>query len=142
MRGRGARRRFLTVLLITGLLGSVVFVGVSGAHTFTASTTVTIHKIPTGTTKPGARVVLFGKLKSARPACRRDKVIQLWRTRPGRDLLVARTRTSFLGNYHFTRHPKHSHTFYSRFPGTVFKSYGHFHRCLPDRSPNILVRVR
>jgi hypothetical protein len=142
MRGRATRRRLLTVLLATGLLVSAIFVGVSNAHTFTATTTVTIHKIPTGDIKPGAAVAFYGSLRSARQACRSNKKIQLWRTRPGPDLLVTRTRTNTSGQYLFIQHPRRTHTFYTRFPGSLFTSYGHFHKCLPDRSGNVLVRVR
>jgi hypothetical protein len=116
-------------------------IGAAVAHVFEADTTLTINKAPTGVTNAGATVVIFGKLKSPRPACRADKLIRLLRVRPGPDRVLARDRTDDEGEYLFVRHPRRDQKVYTRFSGTFSSSYGHSHRCFGDRSPSIRINV-
>jgi hypothetical protein len=111
------------------------------AHFFSAKTSLTIHKVPTGVTAPGATVLIYGKLRSPRPACRFDKVVKLMKVRPGADKVLSRDRTDREGEYLFVREPKRDQTLYTRFSRTLQTSYGHSHRCRGSRSDNLFINV-
>ena len=68
------------VLLVTTCLVSAVI-----AHTYVAETSLTIHKEPRGVTEAGAKIFVFGKLRSPRLACRVNEWVKLMRVRPGPD---------------------------------------------------------
>ena len=120
---------------------ATVLPGTALAHTFVASTSLTIHKVPVGITNPGATVIVYGKLRSPRPLCRNDMVVKLMRVRPGADRLLARDRTDREGEYIFVRHPRRDQHVYTRFSGFFQTSYGHSHRCRASRSVSIFVNV-
>jgi hypothetical protein len=126
---------------VAAFLLATVLPGTALAHTFVASTTLSIHKVPGGVTAPGATVIVYGKLRSARPLCRSDMVVKLMRVRPGADKLLARDRTDSEGEYIFVRHPLRDQHVYTRFSGFLQTSYGHSHRCLPSRSVNVFINV-
>jgi hypothetical protein len=123
-------------LLTTVVVGSAV------AHTFVNETSLSIGKLPRHATNPGATVIIFGRLRSPRPACRSNKVVKLLRVRPGPDIVLARDRTDSDGDYGFIRHPRRDQTVYTRFSGTFSSSYGHSHRCLGDRSRFRFINIR
>jgi hypothetical protein len=111
------------------------------AHTFAARTSLSIHKVPAGATAPGATVIVYGKLRSARVSCRFDKLVRLMKVRPGPDKVLGRDRTDREGEYLFVRKPKRDQKVYTRFSGTLQTSYGHSHRCRASRSDNVFVNV-
>ena len=113
---------------------TTVVVGAAVAHTFVAETFLSISKAPTAATAPGAKVYVFGRLKSPRPACRSNMWVKLMRIRPGRDLVLESDRTDSDGNYRFVRNPRRDLTVYTKFSGTLDSTPGHFHRCLSSRS--------
>jgi hypothetical protein len=125
------------VFLIT-----TVVVGTAVAHTVVAGTSLTIHKAPRGPTNAGAKIVIFGRLRSARPACRSNKLVKLFRVRPGADRLLARDRTDLEGDYRFVRHPRRDQTVYTRFSGTLNSTYPHSHRCVKSRSINKFINTQ
>ena len=134
-------RRAVSGAIVGVFLLTTVGIGAAVAHTFAADTTLSIAKVPGGATQAGARVLVFGKLHSARPTCRADKVVKLMRVRPGPDKVIARDRTDAEGEYLFVRNPARDQTVYTRFSGTLNTSYGHSHRCRSDRSGNLFVNV-
>jgi hypothetical protein len=133
--GLGVKMKRIAASIIVGVfLLTTVAIEVAVAHTFVATTSLTIQKFPRGATNRGAAVVIAGKLKSARAACRTDKVVKLMKVRPGPDRLLATDRTDSEGEYLFIRHPRRDQTVYTRFSGTLDTSYGHSHECLKSRS--------
>ena len=124
------------VLLVTTCLVSAVI-----AHTYVAETSLTIHKEPRGVTEAGAKIFVFGKLRSPRPACRVNEWVKLMRVRPGPDRAMGRDRTSSEGNYRFVLHPVRDLTVYAKFFGSFRDPVGHSHRCLSSRSDNQTINV-
>jgi hypothetical protein len=135
-------KRIAASVIVGVFLLTTVAISTAVAHTVVSETTLTIRKAPRGATNPGGKVIIFGRLKSARPACRSNKVVRLMKVRPGADKVLAVDRTDLEGDYRFVRHPGGDVTVYTRFSGTVRTSYGHFHRCLGDRSRNRFINVR
>ena len=96
----------VTAGVIAGtLLITTVLVGTAIAHTYVAETSLTIHKEPRGVTEAGEKIFIFGRLRSARPACRVFEWVKLMRVRPGPDRAMERDRTDSEGNYRFVLHP-------------------------------------
>lgn len=135
-------KRAFTGTIIGILLLTTLGIGGAVAHTFASNTSLTINKLPTGATRPGARVIIYGRLRSFRATCRANKLVKLIRVRPGPDLVLARDRTDNEGEYRFVRRPSRDQTVYTRFPGTFRSSYGHSHVCRGDRSANVFVNIR
>ena len=135
-------KRAVTGAIIGVFLLTTLGIGAAVAHNFASNTSLTINKIPSGATRPGARVIIFGRLRSFRATCRANKVVKLIRVRPGADLVLARDRTDAEGEYRFVRTPSRDQTVYTRFAGTFRSSYGHSHRCRGDRSVNVFVNIR
>ena len=134
-------KRIATAAAIAAFVLATVLPGTALAHTFVASTSLTIHKVPVGITNPGATVIVYGKLRSPRPLCRNDMVVKLMRVRPGPDRLLAKDRTDSEGEYIFVRHPRRDQHVYTRFSGFFQTSYGHSHRCLASRSASLFINV-
>jgi len=135
-------KRVAASVIVGVFLLTTVAVGTAVAHTWVSGTSLTIGKLPTGATDPGAKVIIFGRLTSPRPACRANKVVKLLRVRPGPDRLLARDTTDSEGDYLFVRHPRRDQTVYTRFSGSFSSSYGHSHRCLADRSLTRFINIR
>jgi hypothetical protein len=134
-------KRIAMCAAVAAFLLATVLPGTALAHTFVASTSLTIHKVPGGVTNPGATVVVYGKLRSVRPLCRSDRVVKLMRARPGADQLLAKDRTDSEGEYIFIRHPRRDQHIYTRFSGFFQTSYGHSHRCRGSFSSILFVNV-
>ena len=135
-------KRAVTGTIIAMLLLTTLGSGAAVAHTTASNTSLTINKIPGGATRPGARVIIYGRLRSFRATCRANKVVKLIRVRPGPNLVLARDRTDNEGEYRFVRRPSRDQTVYTKFAGTLRTSYGHSHRCRRDRSTNVFVNIR
>jgi hypothetical protein len=134
-------RRAVSGAIVGVFLLTTVAVGAAFAHNFAADTSLTIAKVPSGATQAGAKVLIYGRLRSGNASCRTNKVVKLMRVRPGPDKLLARDRTDAEGEYLFVRNPGRDQTVYTRFSGTFNTSYGHSHRCRSDRSRSLFVNV-
>jgi len=135
-------KRIGASVVVGVLLLTTVLVGAAIAHTYVAETTLTIHKEPRGVTPAGAKLFIFGRLRSARPACRVNEWVKLMRVRPGPDRAIERDRTDSEGNYRFVLHPLADQTVYAKFFGAFRSpSDGHSHRCLSSRSKNQPINV-
>ena len=131
----------LTALLCAVLVASVL-AGVAVAHTFTATTSVSGAVAPTGAVAPGTRVVVFGKVRSTRSLCVRDRIVRLKRVRtPGPDPVLARTFTNRQGRYFFVRTVFRTQLVYVSVRRLVQTPAGHSHRCSGSRSANIRISV-
>jgi hypothetical protein len=138
----GVKMKRIAASVIVGIFVlTTVAIGTAVAHTFVAETNLTIRKAPRGATNPGGKVIVFGRLKSANPACRSNRSVRLMKVRPGPDKVLAGDRTDLEGDYRFVRHPGGDVTVYTRFMGTFNTSYGHSHKCLKDRSRNRVINV-
>jgi hypothetical protein len=135
------RRIGIGALLLVVFLATV-FVGGALAHTFVASTTLTIHKVPTGKVAKGTTMVVYGKLKSDHEKCRNDKVVKLMKVRQGEDKVKAKDHTDSEGEYFFTFNAKKDQTLYTKFSKFVETSYGHSHTCKGDRSKDVKINVK
>jgi hypothetical protein len=127
-------KRVAASVTVGVFLFTTVVVGAAVAHTYVAETSLSIHKEPLGPTQAGAKVFIFGRLKSPRTACRSNRWVKLMRVVPGPDNAMARDKTDGDGNYRFVRHPLRDQTVYVRFFGSFRSSIGHSHRCLSNRS--------
>ena len=134
-------RRVIVGVVAAMFYLSTALAGTASAHSFVDHPHLTIHKSPAGATAPGDAVVVYGKLKSDHFLCRFNQPVRLWVVRPGNDKFLDSDKTDRQGEYSFTRHPHRDRTFYTRFPGFFESSYGHSHRCVKDRSPDLLIDV-
>jgi hypothetical protein len=123
------------------LLLATILPDTSLAHTFAARTRLSINKVPAGATHAGAKIVVYGKLRSGRATCRSNKVVKLMKVRPGPDRVLGKDRTDSEGEYLFVRKPFSDQTVYTKFSGTLQTSYGHSHRCRRSRSDNLFINV-
>lgn len=132
-------KKALIILVAVG----AAFPTLAAAHVIDAQTQVSISRAPTGSVRPGTRVVIFGRLRSAAGAtCIRRKVIRLMLVRPGPDRLLATDLTDAEGEYRFVRRPRSDQRVYARFAGTFASSYGHAHACHSDNSRRLFINVR
>jgi hypothetical protein len=129
------------LLVIVASVSALAFASVAVAHTFFATPSLTIHKAPFGATSPGARVVVHGRIISGRSFCKANRVVRLFRVRPGPNRLLATDRSDNEGEYVFIRHPRRDQTLYTRIRARSSTSYGHSHNCAADRSRNRFINV-
>jgi hypothetical protein len=109
------------------------------AASFTAGTSLTIRRRPTGPVDRGTVVKIVGRLRSGKRLCRRNKRVQLIRIGRGP---VARTRTNRFGKYRFDRRIRRTQRLRVRFRGFVTGVHPNIKTCLASRSRTIKVRVR
>jgi hypothetical protein len=129
------------LLVIVASASALAFASVAVAHTFFATPSLTIHKAPFGATSPGARVVVHGRIISGRSFCKANRVVRLFRVRPGPNRLLATDRSDSEGEYRFIRHPRRDQRVYTRIRARSFNTYGHSHNCAADRSRNRFINV-
>jgi hypothetical protein len=129
------------LLVIVASASALAFASVAVAHTFFATPSLTIHKAPVGATSPGATVIVYGRIISGRSFCRANRVVRLFRVRPGPDRLQASDITDREGEYIFIRHPRRDQRVYTRIRARSSTSYGHSHNCAADRSRNRFINV-
>jgi hypothetical protein len=129
------------LLVIVASASALAFASVAVAHTFFATPSLTIHKAPFGATSPGARVVVHGRIISGRSFCKANRVVRLFRVRPGPNRLLATDRSDSEGEYRFIRHPRRDQRVYTRIRARSSTSYGHSHNCAADRSRNRFINV-
>jgi hypothetical protein len=129
------------LLVIVASVSALAFASVAVAHTFFATPSLTIHKAPFGATSPGARVVVHGRIISGRSFCKVNRVVRLFRVRPGPNRLLATDISDSEGEYVFIRHPRRDQRVYTRIRARSSSSYGHSHNCAADRSRNRFINV-
>lgn len=131
------------VFLIGLVAASAAFPAFAAAHLVDERTRLSINRVPARLVSPGARVVIFGRLRSAAgQTCTRRKVIRLMLMRRGPDRLLARDVTDAEGEYRFVRRPRGDQRVYARFSGSFESNYGHQHACHSDNSRTIFINVR
>lgn len=116
----------------------LVLEGFAFAASWTAPTRLTIGRRPTGTVSSGTEVVIRGRLRSPRPACRGNKRIVLIKSGKG---VVAKTRTNSWGKYRFDKWVLRTSRFRTKFRGTVRGIHPDIRTCLSSRSKWIRVGV-
>ena len=126
----------LLVVLIASALAAT-----ASAHVFSATPSLTIHKSPTGTTASGAKILVYGRIVSRRSFCKSNRVVRLFRVRPGPDRFLGTDITDSEGEYVFFRHPRRDQTVYTRIRARFFSTYGHTHSCARARSRNLFINV-
>jgi hypothetical protein len=130
-------------LIVVAVSISVALPALASAHVVDARTRLSIARVPAGSVKPGTRVTVFGRLRSAAGAiCFRRKLIRLYAVRRGPDRLLAAHVTNAEGRYRFVRRPRSDTRVYVRFPGSFMSNYGHEHVCRSSSSRAILLDVR
>lgn len=135
------KRRVTAILVAVVLLGSLVAVPRVFAHVFKARPRISVDRVPDGAVNQKERVVIFGRLQTARTICRQDRVVRLLRARPGRDSLIATDTTDAEGEYLLILRPRRSMTIYTVVARSLKTSYGHSHDCARARSTNLRIRV-
>jgi hypothetical protein len=133
-------RRYVGMFLGTLLLLTLV-PATSQAHVASIGTSLGIGKAPSGPSRPGKKVVIFGRLKASEQNCKEGQVVRLFRRRPGPDPQIGRDVTDAEGEYRFVKRPGRDQRVYTRFSGAVETSYGHSHTCLASRSRNLFINV-
>ena len=131
------RLSFLVAIALSG-----AFAAGADAHVFESTTTLGVAKTPSRAVERGARVVVHGRLRSSRGACRAGKLVRLFLQRPGADRLVASDRTDGDGEYGIVVRPAADMTVYARFGGSSDSAYGHSHVCAGDSSSRLRIDVR
>lgn len=131
-------RRLTVLVSLVALLGLVA--PDVAAHTVTADTRVKASKLQGGFKK--RRVIIFGQLRSAEPACRVGEVVQLVRKRPRPWKVLATDVTDSEGDYLFARRFWRDVRVFVRHPRSTETSYGHSHTCLRSRSRTLSIDVR
>ncbi len=127
--------------IVVALLSSLVLASPVEAANFTANTSLGIMVSSTHIQK-GQNVKVFGHLKSPKTACVKDKKIQLFskaKNKPWKQ--VAHTQTKNDGSYSFTRHPKKTKKFKTKFPGSTTGVHPNEHTCLSSVSVVKKVKV-
>jgi hypothetical protein len=139
--GRPAVKALGRYAIVIALLSSFVLVGPAEARDFTAKTSLGI-KVKPAQIQKGQSVKISGHLKSPKNACVKDMKIQLFSKAKGKDWKqVAHTFTANDGSYKFTRHPKKTKKFQTKFPGKVSGVHPHHHVCLESESAVKKVKV-
>lgn len=131
-------KRFLVAMAIVAVAAPPA---VALAHVDDERTTVATGRNPS-VVRAGARVVVFGRIRSAEARCVARKVVRIYRALPGRDRLVGGDVTSASGVYTVSLRPRFDMRVYARFAGSFAASYGHQHRCRGDNSRPLLIDVR
>ena len=127
--------------VVIALLSSFVLASPAEATDFTAKTSLGIKVNPAHIQK-GDSVKVSGHLKSKKNACVKDMKIQLFSKAKGKDWKqVAHTFTKNDGSYAFTRHPKKTKKFQTKFPGKTSGVHPHHHICLESESVVKKVKV-
>jgi hypothetical protein len=134
LEGRPAVKLLGRYAIVVALLSSFVLAGPAEATDFTANTSLTIH-VSKNHIQKGQKVKISGKLKSPKTSCVKDKKIQLFakaNNKPWKQ--VAHTHTKNDGSYAFTRHPKKTKKFKTKFLGTTTGVHPNEHTCLKSAS--------
>jgi hypothetical protein len=143
----GALRRILVAVVIVALIGSMVVIGSDTGNAARIRTRVTL-KVTDRTVRPHQKIIFFGKVKSPRRKCRRNRVVLLKRKGTG---TVKRDRSDREGEFRMRIDPKPNRGRYFvkvkkkriRRPGYGYYGYGGGRdTCRRARSRTIRIRPR
>jgi hypothetical protein len=126
--------RWIAVLGIAALAVSVV--GVASAHTKRFNTNVTINFDPSPYGDS-----FFGKVKSGKKACKKNRTVKVFRKRPGPDdQFDGRDKSNRRGRWRITDGNAAPGNYYAKAKKKVLKNNNrHKHVCKRDRSRTISV---
>ncbi|MFN2489545.1 MAG: hypothetical protein ABR529_07380 [Actinomycetota bacterium] len=142
-RTAGPRARILAIVTWASLASVLAFAlfsigrnltsGVADAHTFRTASKVSLHK--SGKT-------FYGKVRSKRPRCKRNRVVTLVKARRGiSDKVIKRDRTNAKGRWKIKRQARSKGRFYvvvsKRIGTTGYAGEDHLHKCKRDTSRTI-----
>lgn len=130
------------LILVVVAAVTLVLVATAAAHTFVTSPNISIKKSPTGKTKAGKKVLVYGKVSSSHKTCKDNRNVKLFRVRQGSDKLLAKDRSDADGEYGFARHPNKTQTVYTKIASKHKVSYPHDHKCRKARSENKKIKVK
>jgi hypothetical protein len=133
-------RRLLSRGLVLGIVGAMFAGGTAYARNFTDITSLSINVQPRHISA-GEIVSISGHLSADHVFCRKNSKIILKKVVSGPDPVIGTTTTNYHGFYQFTKHPKHTTTYYTRFNGKEAGTHPNHHVCLGSRSPNQTVFV-
>jgi hypothetical protein len=141
LEGRPAVKLLGRFAIVVALLGSFVLASPAEAKNWTATTSLSI-KVSSTHIQKGESVKISGHLKSGRHSCVKNKKIQLFSKAKHKDWKqVAHTQTANDGSYKFTRHPKKTKKFKTKFPGKTMGVHPNRHTCLESVSVVKKVKV-
>ena len=130
-------KKTLATLLAGTMLSLMTATGPALAHQRTASTSLSIS-VSDERPDRGDVVTFSGRLRSNWDRCEEDQRVHLKRGRT----IVQTTRTNDSGSYSFRQRINGNSNWKVRFTGKQFGIHPHVHRCLPDTSRKIRIRVR
>ena len=130
-------KKTLATLLAGTMLSLMTATGPASAHQRTASTSLSIS-VSDDRPDRGDVVRFSGRLRSNWDRCEEDQRVHLKRGRT----IVQTTRTDDSGFYSFSQRINSNSNWKVRFTGKRFGVHPHVHRCLPDTSRKIRIRVR
>ena len=125
---------------VAGLLTIFVLAGVALAN-FTAPTSLSIARTPTGMVSAGTEVNFHGKLSSGHHSCVDSETIHLFRVKPGADKMVGTDVTNDRGKYSIDRKVFKTGKYYTRYNGKTTGVHPNRHICLASRSDSLKVVV-
>ena len=130
-------KKTLAILLTGTTLSLLTASGPALAHQRTASTSLSIS-VSDERPDRGDVVRFSGRLSSNWDRCEENQRVHLKRGRT----IVQTTRTNDSGFYSFRQRINGNSNWKVRFTGKRFGVHPHVHRCLPDTSRKIRIRVR
>ena len=129
-------KRILTIGIATTMLFALTGVTPASAHERTAATSLSIN-VSDSHPEEGDKVRFSGKLSSEWSKCQAFKRVTLKRGHKA----VQSTLTDRSGGYSFSQRINSSSNWRVRFTGKRWGVHPHVHRCLPDTSRVIRIRV-
>jgi len=120
------RTKSRAAILAVALVGVFLLgIPVAEAHTFTASSTISIHYVDGK---------FQGRVRSSRPRCEK-RLVRVFKARPDRpDIFIGEDRTNDNGRYRIPKPPRIKGKFYARATRRSGGHYSHKHRCRPALS--------
>jgi hypothetical protein len=143
----GVIRRMIVAVLVIALVGAMILIDSETSTAARIRTKATL-KVTDKTVRPKQRILFFGKVKSPRGKCRRNRVVLLKRKGTG---TVKRDRSDREGEFRFRINPKPDRGTYFvkvkskriRRPGYGYYGYGGGRdTCRSDTSKRIRIRPR
>src|SRR3954453_15865018 len=127
-------RRLLTRRLVLGIVGALFAGGTAYARNFTDITTLSI-KVQPSHIASGEIVSISGHLAADHIYCQKDSKIVLKKEVTGTDKVIGTTTTNYNGFYQFTKYPKVTTRYYTKFNGKAGGTHPNSHVCLGSQSP-------
>jgi hypothetical protein len=143
----GAMRRIIITIVIAALVGSMLLIGADPGTTAPVRTKVGL-RVTDKTVGPRQKILFFGKVKSPKGKCRRNRKVALFRKGTGK---LKQKKTDGEGEYRFRINPRPDRgRYYVKALKKKFKrgGYGYYgygggnRRCRVDKSKVIKIRPR